>query len=79
MEFEVTEIQSNAGIQTINIPENLKINDQKVYIKKIGNCLYIIPFHQPWQSMLNSLEQFSDDFLEDRNQPLQQNRESFDK
>lgn len=78
MEFEVTDIQSNEGRQAINIPENLKINDHKVYIKKLGNSLYIIPFNQPWESMFDSLGQFSDDFMEDRNQPAQQSRESFD-
>ena len=78
MKFETVDIQNNKGEQAIRIPESLKINDSKVYIKKMGNCLYIIPYHQPWQSLIDSLQQFSPDFMEDRDQPLSQNRESFD-
>jgi antitoxin VapB len=78
MEFEAIDIQNNAAGQAIKIPDNFKINDSKVYIKKMGNGLFIIPYHQPWQCLFNSLEQFSTDFMEERNQPSSQNRESFD-
>ena len=78
MKFETIDIQNKEGGQAIEIPESFKIDDSKVYIKKRGNCLYIIPYHQPWQSLLDSLQQFSPDFMEERNQPLPQNRESFD-
>jgi len=78
MKVEAVNIQDLQGIQAINIPPSLKINDDKVYIKKIGNVLYLIPFHNPWQNLMDSLDQFTPDFMEDRNQPLDQMRESFD-
>lgn len=77
MKAEVVAIQENAGFQAIQIPQECKINDDKVYIKKMGNALYIIPFHNPWQNLFDSLGQFSSDFMEDRNQSIQI-RESFD-
>jgi antitoxin VapB len=77
MKVEAVNIQDLQGIQAINIPPSLKINDDKVYIKKIGNILYLIPFHNPWQNLMDSLDQFTPDFMEDRNQPLEQTRESF--
>ena len=78
MKVEAVNIQDLQGIQAINIPPSLKINDDKVYIKKIGNVLYLIPFHNPWQNLVDSLDQFTPDFMEDRSQPLSQTRESFD-
>ena len=78
MEFEAIDIQNNEAGQAIRIPEIFKIYDSKVYIKKMGNCLYIIPYHQPWQTLVDSLNEFSPDFMEDRNQPSSQTRESFD-
>jgi antitoxin VapB len=78
MKVEAVNIQDLQGTQAINIPPSLKINDDKVYIKKIGNILYLIPFHNPWQNLMDSLDQFTPDFMEDRNQPLEQTRESFD-
>ena len=78
MKVETVNIQDNEGFQAIRIPGDFKIDDDKVYIKKVGNALYIIPFHNPWQNVFDSLEQFTPDFMEDRNQPSGQSRESFD-
>jgi antitoxin VapB len=35
----------------------------------------LIPEQDSWQTLFESLEQFSDDFMESRNQPEQQVRE----
>lgn len=78
MKVEAVNIQNLQGSQAINIPPSLKINDDKVYIKKIGNVLYLIPYHNPWQNLVDSLNEFTPDFMEDRNQPETQKRESFD-
>lgn len=78
MKVEAVNIQDIQGTQAINIPPSLKINDDKVYIKKIGNVLYLIPFHNPWQNLMDSLNEFTPDFMENRSQPPEQTRESFD-
>ena len=78
MAFETIEIKNIEGFQAIQIPDKLKINDDKVYLKKIGNSLYIIPFHNPWDNLINSLNSFTADFMVDRRQPDNQKRESFD-
>lgn len=75
MAFETIDIQDISGEQIIKLPENFKINDDKVYLKKVGNSLYIIPFHNPWQSMIDSLDDFSSDFMDERGEPGQQPRE----
>ena len=56
----------------------MKIKDDKVYLKKIGNSLYIIPFHNPWQNLIESCDNFTPDFMETRKQPKDQKRESLD-
>jgi antitoxin VapB len=76
MSFETITIQDISGSQTIKIPDNLKIDDDKVYLKKVGDILYIIPFHNPWQGMLDSVNEFTEDFMDDRQQLQQQLRES---
>ena len=72
------DIQDISGFQSIKIPDNFKINDDKVYLKKVGNALYIIPFHNPWQNLIDSVDEFSQDFMNDREQPTDQTRGSFD-
>ena len=79
MGFETIEIKSNKrGSQAIKIPKRMKINDDKVYLKKVGNSLFIIPFHDPWQNMIDSLDSFTSDFMDSREQPKDQQRESLD-
>ena len=78
MTFETINIQSDSGSQAIRLPDNLKINDDKVYVKKIGNALYLIPFHNPWQNLFESLDKFTPDFMKERNQSENQTREAFD-
>ena len=78
MAFETIDIQKEKGFQAIRIPEKLKINDNKVYLKKIGNSLFLIPFHNPWENLIESLDNFTPDFLSSREQPDNQKRETFD-
>jgi len=78
MAFETIDITNKKGFQAIRIPDKLKINDDKVYLKKIGNTLYIIPFHNPWANLIESLDNFTPDFMTNREQPDNQKRESFD-
>ena len=78
MKIEAVDIQIISGGQAIPLPKELRINDDKVYLKKVGNVIYIIPWHNPWQNFYDSLSGFSDDFMDERNQPVQQNRELFD-
>ncbi len=78
MAFETIDVKNKKGFQAIRIPDTLKIDDDKVYLKKIGNSLYIIPFHHPWDNLIKSLDDFTPDFMTDREQPEKQKRESFD-
>ena len=71
-------ITKQNGIQAINIPDDMKINDDKVYLKKIGNSIHVIPYHSAGQNLIDSTTSFTNDFMETRNQPNEQNRESFE-
>ena len=77
MKQEAIAIKLNAGTQAIELPEQFKINDDSVYLKKTGNIITIIPFHNAWQNIHQSLNDFSADYMEQRNQPPHQTRESF--
>ncbi len=78
MGTKAIEIKKKKGFQAIKIPKQMKIDDDRVYIKKIGNTLQIIPFHNPWQNLLEGVETFTTDFMDNRDQPNNQQRESFD-
>jgi antitoxin VapB len=58
------------------LPEDFKLTGTEVYIKKIGNAIILIAKDNPWQSLIESLDNFSDDFMTTRDQPLIDTRES---
>ncbi len=78
MTFETINILNESGSQAIRIPESHKINADKVYVKRLGNALYLIPYHNPWQNLFESLDKFTPDFMEVRSQSTEQKREAFD-
>lgn len=69
MSIRAVEIVTNSGLQGIAIPEGMEIDDNKVYLKRVGNSLFVIPFHEPWRNMIESVDIFTEDFMESRHQP----------
>lgn len=66
----------NGRSQAVRLPKEFRFEDSEVYIKKFENIVILFPKNDPWASLINSLENFSDDFMENRNQPAQQIRET---
>ena len=61
--------------QAVRLPKEYRFRGDRVYIKRVGNALILIPEHDSWQSLLDSLPIFSNDFLAARDQPEAQHRE----
>ncbi|NIR69196.1 antitoxin [candidate division KSB1 bacterium] len=68
----------NGSSQAVRLPKEFRFDDTEVYIKKYQNVVILIPKDDPWAALIASLDQFSDDFMENREQPQQQDRESFE-
>lgn len=73
--MQTAKIFTNGRSQAIRLPKEYRFSGDDVYINKIGKIVVLIPKDDPWSVLANSLDQFSDDFMEDRNQPPQNNRE----
>lgn len=67
----------NGRSQAVRLPKNLNFSGNDIFIKKIGKLVVLIPKDDPWASLINSLDQFTDDFMSNRNQPDQDFREKF--
>lgn len=61
--------------QLVRLPQGFQLRGRQVYLKKVGNVILLIPEDDPWQILFDSLHLFSDDFMEDRAQPRNQERE----
>ena len=72
--MDTAKIFQNGKSQAIRLPKEYRFEGSKVYIKRIGNAVVLIPEHDSWQTLIASLGQFSDDFMNERLQPPAQNR-----
>jgi antitoxin VapB len=65
----------NGQSQAVRLPKEFRFTGKQVFIKKIGNAVMLIPYQNPWQALMDSLDKFSADFMTEREQPTQQVRE----
>lgn len=78
MNIETLDIIQETNYQLIKIPNNFKIDDNKVYIKKIGNTLQLIPVHNVWENFIENVNNFSDDFMNERPEFIESKRENLE-
>ncbi|MGL6138896.1 MAG: antitoxin [Planktothrix sp.] len=75
--MDTAKLLKNSNEQTLVLPEEYQFSGDEVYLKKMGNVLILIPKDNPWQSLFESLNLFSEDFMESREQPALEIREEF--
>ena len=66
----------NGRSQAVRLPKDCRFSGSDVYIKKFEGLVMLIPKDDPWASLVNSLEHFSSDFMESREQPPLQKRKN---
>ena len=70
MKMEVAKIFTNGGSQAVRLPKTYRFNDDEVLVNRIGNVVMLMPKNEGWQSLLESLDMFTDDYLADGIEPL---------
>ncbi len=73
--MKTAKIFQNGQSQAVRLPKEFRFEGEEVFIKKSGNTVVLIPANQSWDALAQSLNKFSDDYMQDRNQPQQQSRE----
>jgi antitoxin VapB len=75
--MKTAKIATDGINQIVILPEDFQLTGTEVYIKKIGTAIVLIAKDNPWESLIDSLDNFSDDFMTTRDQPVIDTRESF--
>ena len=71
-------IFKNGQSQAVRLPKEFRFPSKSVYINKLGNCVVLVPKRQPWKTLIDACNKFSDDFMDSREQGQDQERESLD-
>jgi len=73
--MKVAKLFKNGQSQAVRLPKEFRFEGTQVFIKRVGNAVLLLPEQDSWQVLFDSLGLFSDDFMEAREQPEQQERE----
>ncbi|MGQ9547725.1 MAG: type II toxin-antitoxin system antitoxin VapB [Roseiflexus sp.] len=73
--MDTARIFQNGQSQAIRLPKEYRFRGDRVYLKRMGNAVVLLPEYDSWQTLIDSLSMFSDDFMSERNQPSIQARE----
>jgi antitoxin VapB len=73
--METAKIFRNGQSQAVRLPKKFRFDGDTVFIKRQGAAIVLLPVKNSWDSLFNSLEKFTDDFMENRGQTEQQIRE----
>jgi antitoxin VapB len=73
--MQTARLFKNGRSQAVRLPKEFRFDGDRVFVKRMGNAVVLVPYQEPWQSLFDSLDRFSDDYMQDREQPAQQERE----
>jgi antitoxin VapB len=76
--METAKLLMNGDTQAVILPKEFQFQGNEVYIKKIGSVIVLISQENPWQALFDSLSLFSEDFMENREQPVLETREALE-
>jgi len=73
--LDIAKVFLNGRSQAVRLPKDYRFEGTEVYVKKIDDIVLLIPKESAWTVLESGANYFTDDFLEDRNQPGIQKRE----
>lgn len=75
--METAKLFRNGRSQAVRLPKEFRFEGEKVYVRRMGNAVVLLPYQDSWRGLYESLEWFSEDFMDSREQPSgQEERES---
>jgi antitoxin VapB len=76
VKVKTAKLFQNGQSQAVRLPKEFRFEGDAVFIKKSGSAVILIPLVNSWDSLIGSLEKFTKDYMADRDQPGQQEREA---
>lgn len=74
--METAKVLNNGLNQVIQLPNEYKITSDEMIVHKVGNAIILLEKEDSWQTFLNGIDGFSDDFLNEGRELIEVNRES---
>jgi antitoxin VapB len=67
----------NGDSQAVRLPKEFRFSGAEVLIKRVGSAVVLLPKAKSWDTLVQSLDKFPADFMNERGQPREaEGRES---
>ncbi len=63
--MKTAKLFQNGQSQAVRLPKEFRFEGEQVYIQRIGNSVMLLPYAAPWESLFDSLDLFTEDFVAD--------------
>lgn len=73
--MKTAQLFTNGRSQAVRLPKECRFEGTEVYIKKHEGLVILFSKDDPWAPLLKSLDEFSEDFMGKREQPVRQERD----
>ena len=62
--LETAKIFENGRSQAVRLPKKFRFTGEEVFVQRVGHAVVLLPKEEAWQTFLDGLNSFTDDFLE---------------
>jgi len=63
MDMMTAKVFENGGSQAVRLPKEYRFDANEVSINKIGNIVLLSPKSDKWESVLQAIDMFSEDYM----------------
>ena len=63
--METAKIFENGRSQAVRLPKKYRFEGDEVFIQRLGDAVLLTPKADAWQTFMNGLNNFTDDFMSD--------------
>lgn len=75
--METAKVFPNGRSQAVRLPKEFRFDTDEVFITRLGNAVVLIPKKDSWNVLFDVIDDFTDDFMDSREQPQVQQERDF--
>ncbi len=72
--MDTATIFRNGGSQAVRLPRGFRLAGRRVYVRRFGEGVLLMPEAKGWKRLFESLFEFTDDYMSERKQPPRQQK-----
>ncbi len=63
--METAKIFESGRSQAVRLPKKYRFSESEVYVQRLGKAVILVPKEASWETFLNGLNEFTEDFMKD--------------